>query len=87
MVREDLTGKLIFESIPEGSKGVGHTGIISWKNIPGREISNSEALKLGARLAFKKQPRSLCTRSGVNEVNGNRIGDQRSHNGGSFRVL
>lgn len=74
MVREDLTGNVIFESSPDGGERVGHAGIISGKSIPGREINKSKVPKLRACLAFKKQTRTPCSRSGVNEKKSNRIG-------------
>lgn len=60
VVRGDLTGKMIFESSSEESKGEGHSSIISGKNISGREINRNKAPKLGSCLAFKKQSRSMC---------------------------
>lgn len=77
MVGEDLTGYVIFESSPDGGERVGHAGIISGKSISGREINKRKVPKLGACLAFKKQPRRPCSRSGVNERKGNRIGHIR----------
>lgn len=53
VLRENLTGKVIFESSPEGSEGAGHASM-SGKSIPGRENSKSKVPELGACLEFKK---------------------------------
>ena len=82
VVREDLTGKVIFDSSSEGDEGVGHAGIISWKSSLGREISKNKVHELGARLTFKKQLRRICVAGEeVNEGKCSRIRSQRNHKG------